>query len=66
MPIFRVPVKIVITEIYHVKADSKGEAIELAIENEDEDYCTLIEETEGDRGVYFPDVSFVRERRIKC
>ena len=53
MPRYIVPVKTVITEVFSVVAESKYEAMCLAEENEDADYCRLISEEDGDAEVDF-------------
>lgn len=57
---FRVPVKIVVTEIFEVEADSKEEAMNLVLEDDDKDYCKSIGLVYGDPEVYYPDIYEVK------
>jgi hypothetical protein len=61
MPKFRVPVKTVVTEIFIVEAENKEEAMDLAIENGDTDYCKSIDLIDGDSEVYYPDIITVED-----
>jgi hypothetical protein len=54
---FIVPVRTFTTEILRVKAESKEEAMDAALDDEN---CELIEVIDGDPEVYYPDI---REER---
>lgn len=56
MKTFIVPVKTISTELFEVKAGSAEEAMYLALEDCDEDYCKSIEIIDGDAEVYYPDI----------
>lgn len=59
--LYRVPVTQRVTTIFHVEAESKEEAMNLALEDEDDDYVRRMEEIDGDPEVYYPDITEVKE-----
>lgn len=61
MTLFKVPITTVTTEIFHVKAETAEEAMHLALEDDDEDYCHSIDVIEGDPECYYPDIVELRD-----
>ena len=62
---YNVPVTYKITNIYIVEANSKEEAMNLALNYEDSDYITHIEINESDAECYYPDITEIWEKEKK-
>lgn len=58
---YRVPVRTQVIEIFEVMANSKEEAMNLALDDCDPDVCKSVDEIDGDPEVYYPDIYEVKE-----
>ncbi len=60
MPKFRVPVKIVVTEFFIIEASNKEEAMDIALD-EDNDNVVRNGDSESDPEVYYPDIEEIEQ-----
>jgi hypothetical protein len=60
--LFRVPAKTVITNIYHVRAETAEQAMHLVHDGEwGNEAVKWVEDIEGDEEVYYPDITEIKE-----